>query len=504
MQFKLLGKRRAGILAHLTSLPGPHGHGDLGPSAFAFVDFLAAAGQSAWQMLPVSPPGYGASPYDSPSTNAGSQWLVSLEGLRRDGLLTESELRAPESFRRPAASLSESQAFREKRLRQAHARFLRGHARAPRALEQFRRAQRWWLDDHCLFLASKHAAGGAHWNEWDAPRRKHDARELSRVRADFAGEMAFHEWVQFVFDAQWRALAAHCQRQGVALLGDVPMFVAHDGVDTWAHQNLFRLDKQGRKLVSAGVPPDAFSDSGQLWGNPVYDWKAMQRDQFGWWVARFRRCLDMFDVVRLDHFIGFRRCFEIPADALDARHGRFVRVPGEALFERVQRELGGLPFLAEDLGIVTAEVVALRQQLQLPGMRVLQFAFGDPNGSDYLPHRYARDTVVYTGTHDNDTAVGWYRCLGRSVAGRAEKKRLHAYLGDSREPLHLQLVRLAYASVADLAMIPLQDALGLGQKARMNVPGTSSGNWDWRFDQRDMNRTLATRLRALAASYERI
>lgn len=503
MQFELLGKRRAGVLAHVTSLPGPHGHGDLGPSAFAFVDFLAAAGQSVWQMLPVSPPGFGASPYDSPSTNAGSPWLISLEQLQRDGLLSKTETRAPQHLQKTSAQLGKSQLFREGLLRVAFARYQDANIREPRALTNFRHAERGWLSDHCLFLALKHAARGAHWTQWDGPLRKRSRTALLRAQDELAQEVAFHEWVQFVFDTQWRALAAHCKRQGVALLGDVPMFVAHDGVDTWAQQRLFRLDKRGNKRVSAGVPPDAFSETGQLWGNPVYDWKAMQRDRFAWWVARFRRGVDMFDVLRLDHFIGFHRCYEIPADAQDARRGRFVRVPGEALFEHVGKALGGLPFLAEDLGIVTAEVVALRDALQLPGMRVLQFAFGDPNGSDYLPHRYPSSTAVYTGTHDNDTALGWYRSLGRTAAGRAEKQRVHAYLGPSRDPLHLQLIRLAYASVADLAVIPLQDALGLGQKSRMNVPGTSRGNWSWRFTRGDLTARLAARLRSLAASYER-
>ncbi len=500
--FDLTRQRRAGVLAHLTSLPGPHGHGDLGPAAFVFADFLAASGQSVWQTLPVSPPGWGASPYDTSSTFAGSPWLISLVQLERDGLLTKRETAPPKSFRTGRAQLLESQQFREERLRRAHARFLRH--RPPKGLQHFRQTQSAWLPDHCLFSALHAGNPGKHWMQWRRGLRSRQPEPVAAAQQELRSEIAFHEWVQFVFDSQWQALAKYCREKGIALLGDVPMFVAHDGADVWANQSLFRLNADGSRRVVAGVPPDLFSATGQLWGNPVYDWKAMQAAKFAWWVARFQRCLELFDVVRLDHFIGFSRCWEIPAAAKDARGGRFVPVPGEALFARVRKALGDLPFLAEDLGIVTPQVVALRESLGLPGMRVLQFAFGDPEGSEYLPHRFSRDTVVYTGTHDNDTSLGWYRSLGRGGrAGLDERRRLHAYLGASREPPHWQLIRLAYSSIAAVAVVPLQDCLGLGSRARMNVPGTSENNWAWRVSPRDLNRRLAVRLRKLATTYER-
>ncbi|MEZ4224351.1 MAG: 4-alpha-glucanotransferase [Polyangiaceae bacterium] len=501
---ELTGKRRAGILAHLTSLPGPHGHGDLGPSAFAFADFLHAAGQTVWQMLPVSPPGFGGSPYDSPSTIAGSAWLVSLDVLKRDGLLTARELATPKALAGRERLLA-SQAFREERLRRAHARYLTRRTKAEqRRFDQFVQAQDAWLRDHSLFAALKLAHGGAPWTEWDAALRTRNPAALRRAQAAHDSEVAYRHWVQFEFDAQWRNLAEYCRERGILLLGDVPMFVAHDGADTWAHQALFRLDRQGRRKVLAGVPPDAFSDEGQLWGNPVYDWPAMQRDGFEWWVTRFSRGLQLFDALRLDHFIGFRRCYEVAADAKDARVGQFRRVPGEALFDRLRERLGGLPFLAEDLGIVTDEVVRLRRHLELPGMRVLQFAFGDPAGSDYLPHRFETQTAVYTGTHDNDTTRGWYRTLARTDEGKQEKRRVDAYVGPSPEPIEQKLMRAAYASVAALAIVPLQDVLGLGNSARMNVPGTSKGNWQWRCERRDLSPARAARLKSLARTYERV
>jgi 4-alpha-glucanotransferase len=495
---QLLEQRSSGVLLHATSLPGRYASGDLGPSAHAFAEWLATAEQSWWQHLPIGPPGTGASPYDSPSSFAGSPWLISLELLVRDGLLGADEIAPPRTRPTARARHSESARFREPRLRLAFDRFrARPSQKLVGELERFRVEAADWLDDWALFSALKRAHRGAHWTTFEPELRDRKPAAIRRARRDLEPELSYQIFVQLLFERQWRDLREHCQRLGIALLGDVPMFVAHDGADVWAHRDLFSLDAAGKKTAVAGVPPDAFSSKGQLWGNPLYRWARLQKTGFAWWIARFRTTLRRFDAVRLDHFIGFRRTWQVPARARSAKSGRFVRVPGEALFERVRRELGGLPFVAEDLGLVTQQVHALRERFGLPGMRVLEFAFG-PGGSDYLPHRYPRKTVVYTGTHDNDTIVGWFSSLDRK-----QRARVLAYLGTSGREIHWDLIRLALLSVADVALFPLQDVLGLGNAARMNLPGTAHGNWGWRVRADQLTVPLAERLGELTRCYER-
>jgi 4-alpha-glucanotransferase len=499
-----LDRRSSGLLLHLTSLPGPHAAGDLGPAAHAFADWLAAAGQSWWQMLPVGPPGACYSPYDSPSSFAGSPWLISLELLAREGLLPKQALAPERGLSGARARFDRSEAFREPRLRRAFEQFRsRPAKRLVRELERFREQSRAWLGDYALFSALKQAHRGAPWWQWEAPLRDRKPAELARAGRQLAGEVAYHELLQLLFDLQWRELASHCRERGISLLGDMPMFVAHDGADCWANRDLFFLDRLGRRTVVAGVPPDAFSADGQLWGNPLYRWKRLEKTGFSWWISRLRTTLGRFDAVRLDHFIAFRRYWEVRAGARTAQQGRFVRVPGEAFFEAVRRELGGLPFLAEDLGLVTPEVHELRQRFGMPGMRVLMFAFAG-EGSDYLPHRYPRRTVVYTGTHDNDTVRGWFRSLqSGGERGRKERTRLLRYLGTSGREIHWDVIRLAAMSVANVAIYPMQDVLGLGSDARMNVPGTVERNWNWRLPAGALKPNLATRLGELTRSYER-
>jgi 4-alpha-glucanotransferase len=495
---QLLEQRSSGILLHATSLPGPYGAGDLGPAAYAFADWLAAARQSWWQLLPVGPPGTGGSPYDSPSSFAGSPWLISLELLVRDGLLDAHEI-APRGLGATGrARLSESERFREPRLRLAFERFRGRRGRSlQRELERFRSEAADWLDDWALFSALRQAQPGVCWTAFAPELRDRRPAALRRARQALEHELAYHRFVQLLFARQWSALREHCGQLGIALLGDLPMFVAHDGAEVWAQRELFLLDAKGERTAVAGVPPDAFSAQGQLWGNPLYRWARLRKSGYAWWIARFRATLSRFDAVRLDHFIGFRRHWEVPAHARSAKRGRFVRVPGEELFERVRLELGGLPFVAEDLGLVTEEVHALRERFGLPGMRVLAFAFGG-DGSDYLPHRYPRKTVVYTGTHDNDTTVGWFSSLRA-----AERARVLRYVGGSGREIHWDLIRLASMSVANLALFPLQDVLGLGSAARMNSPGTTRGNWGWRFQSKQLSRPLAERLGELTRTYER-
>ncbi|MFZ5894558.1 MAG: 4-alpha-glucanotransferase [Myxococcota bacterium] len=503
--------RASGILLHPSSLPGPHGSGDLGPSAHRFAEFLARAGQTWWQMLPVGPLGGGESPYDSPSTFAGSPLLVSLELLARDGLLEHKDLVAHPRLKASSRCLWPAvRRYRNLRLRRAFERFVpRSRGDLAHEFEGFREHARAWLRGYALFRALKRAHAERPWTQWERPLALREPDAIERAERELADEVAFQEFVQFAFHRQWEELRARCRDLGVKLLGDVPMFVAHDGADVWQHREIFQLDERGERRVVAGVPPDYFSAEGQLWGNPVYDWPTLERRGYDWWIARMRTTLSRFDAVRLDHFIAFHRYWEIPSWASTAREGRFVSVPGVDFFEKLERAIGGLPFIAEDLGLVTPEVHALRERFNLPGMRVLEFGFSG-DFRDYQPHRYPKNTVVYTGTHDNDTLVGWLsaheRCDEPHEKQRlvAERERALRYAGCVGEEEHWSFIRLALSSVANTALFPLPDVLGLGSEARMNVPGTPSGNWTYRFHAEQLTPEIAERLRMLSEAYERI
>ncbi len=502
-----LHERRSGILLHPTSLPGAHGHGDLGPEAHEFLRFLARAGQSLWQMLPVVPPGGGDSPYDSPSSFAGSPELVSLRYLADEGLLDAGDLVAPSRLRDCArARYGAAKRFRARRLRKAFQRFRSGVAN--HGLHELWERERFWLPDYTLFAALKAHHRGAPWFTWPTELRRREPAALAAARAALADEVAYHEFVQLVFDRQWRRLRGHAQHLGVLLLGDIPMFVAHDGADVWQHQELFQLDDHGERRAVAGVPPDYFSADGQRWGNPLYDWARLRDTGYGWWLERLRSNLRRFDAIRLDHFIGFHRYWEIPKHSPTAREGRFVEAPGRDFFETARKALGDLPFIAEDLGIVTPEVEALRDELGLPGMRVLAFAFAD-GAEGYLPHRFNRRCVVYTGTHDNDTMRGFFEAPEQSKDPQErlqlarQRDRALAYSGsDGREP-HWDLIRSALSSVADTAIFPIQDVLGQGTESRMNIPGTADGNWGYRLRGELLTSAVATRLSKLTETYER-
>ncbi|MBN1607263.1 MAG: 4-alpha-glucanotransferase [Polyangiaceae bacterium] len=507
---ELFSTRSSGILLHPTSLPGPYGLGDLGANAHAFADFLASAGQGWWQMLPVGPIGAGNSPYDSPSAFAGSPLLVALEPLVESGWLRPDEIAAPASLAQARqADYTEAERFRESRMRTAFERFSAArHGTDAQAFEEFRERCKTWLRDYALFRALKQANRGACWTEWPREYRDRSSAGLELAWTRLKQEIEYAEFQQFLFDRQWSALREHCRRVGVRLLGDIPIYVAHDGAETWAHRELFHLDARGRRRVVAGVPPDFFSKTGQLWGNPLYRWPKNQRTGFEWWVSRLGTALSRFDALRLDHFVGLRRYWEVPADAQTAEHGRFVRAPGEAFFRTLTSRFGGLPFIAEDLGLITPEVSALRQRFGLPGMVVLQFAFGaNGAGREYQPHRYERHSVVYTGTHDNDTSVGWLTSLMGEQATteqREEAARVLAYVGCDPGSFHWELIRLALMSVANTAIFPMQDLLGLGSEARMNVPGTMVGNWQWRMDPQQRLPEIAQKMADLCSRYERL
>lgn len=506
-----LSTRSAGVLLHPASLPGPHGIGDLGPAAYSFVDFLADARQTWWQMLPVGPTGKGNSPYATLSAFAGSPLLISLEVLARDGLLSPRLLRRQLRGRPRRVDYTSALRFKLPLLRHAFEVFEKRRHRAKREqLAAFRKRERAWLKDWALFMALREAYGGAPWFQWDSDVRARRPDALKRARRDLKEDIRYHEFVQFEFFRQWAELRNYCVRRGINLIGDLPIFVAADSVDVWAHPELFCLRPDSRPSLVAGVPPDYFSKSGQLWGNPVYRWQMHRKSGYRWWIERMEASLGAFDAVRVDHFIGFLRCWAVPGGAKTAVKGRWMRGPGEHLLEALQRTLGQLPVIAEDLGVVTPEVKALRQQFGLPGMKVLQFAFGkDPEADFYKPHNYPHACAAYTGTHDNDTVVGWFRDRGSTASTRTPKdiraERMFAcrYLGCDGREIHWQMIRAAWASPANLVIVPAQDLLGLGTEARMNLPGHETGNWEWRLPSMQTLHGVTSRLRELTETYSR-
>ncbi|HVR72256.1 MAG TPA: 4-alpha-glucanotransferase [Vicinamibacteria bacterium] len=490
-----LERRASGILLHPTALPSPYGIGDLGSAARGFVDFLAAAGQKVWQVLPLGPAGSGASPYQSPSSQAGNPLLVDLEALAAEGWLARSELAPLRELPRDHVDFARLTALKSGLLERAAAAFLRAGGDRREEFERFRRASQHWLDAYADFMALKDAHGGASWTEW---RGERPDRERARL----------HQAIQFHFFRQWGELKEYARERGVRFIGDVPLYVAHDSVDVWRHRHLFDLEASGRPRTVAGVPPDYFSATGQLWGNPLYRWEVMSLDGFAWFVERMRWTLSIVDVVRIDHFRGLEAFYEVPGQARDARQGRWVAGPGERLLSALSDALGSLPFVAEDLGVITPEVVALRDRFSLAGMRVLQFAFGSADGDDpFKPHNFVPRAVAYTGTHDNDTTVGWFAGGGGVEASpehaRAERERALRYLHSDGREIHWDFIRAIEASVARTAIVPLQDVLGLGSEARFNTPASPAGNWTWRYGEGQLRDEHAERLREMASLYGR-
>ncbi|MCZ8203931.1 4-alpha-glucanotransferase [Gemmatimonas sp.] len=484
--------RAAGLLLHPTSLPGAGGIGDFGPDAHRFVQWLADAGLKIWQVLPLGPTGYGDSPYQCFSAFAGNPLLIHVPGFSIPSGASDRTVDFGAVIPAKQAALAawlDTIPFDER-------------------IRQFVQEQQQWLPDYALFMALKEAHGGVSWTAWEAGARQRDPQALDGWRRQLAAPIERIYKEQCVFYAQFHALRHACRERGIQLMGDVPIYVAHDSADVWANPSLFQLHDDGTLKVQAGVPPDYFSETGQLWGNPLYDWERMAAEGYRWWIARMRAGLALFDLVRLDHFRGFEAYWEVPGDAPTAVNGRWVKGPGATLFQALTNALGALPIIAENLGLITPEVETLRAQLGYPGMAILQFAF-DGQDSNFIPHRYVRDLVVYTGTHDNDTTLGWWQSSGAGDSTRSadtvarEKAFARRYLDTDGSEMHWTLIRATLASVANTVLIPMQDVLGLGSDARMNLPGRQAGNWGFRFSWAQLTPDLTERLHTLTTTYER-
>jgi 4-alpha-glucanotransferase len=489
--------RASGILAHPTSFPGPHGIGDMGAAAYHFVDWLELAGQKFWQLMPLSPVGYGDSPYAALSAFAGNPLLISVEGLGFLNLDTGTDTREYSDFEVDSASAA---AHKLPALRRAFDSFEdRGSPELRQQFREFESDQNSWLRDFAFFMALKERFGGVSWQDWPEEVRVRDEGTLARLAAEEADAIEFHAFVQFLFRLQWTALKRYANERGIRLIGDIPIYVALDSADVWSSPGEFRLLTDRSPEVVSGVPPDLFTKDGQLWGNPVFDWQAMEADGFTWWIERVSRLTELVDVVRIDHFRGLAAGWVVPAGDETARGGRWERAPGLKLFKAIEEALGHLPIVVEDLGIITPDVVVLRQQLGLQGMKVLQFAFDGNPENVYLPHNYPSDCVVYTGTHDNQTTIGWFQSCNE-----IERQQVQTYIGADGSDIAWDFIRLAFASVADLAIVPLQDVMRLGDDARMNRPGIAFGNWKWRYLSHQLHDGLARGLRELASAYGRL
>ncbi len=489
----ILTERSSGILLHPTSLPGRYGIGDLGPEAVRFLEFLADAGQSLWQMLPLTPPGYTNSPYQSLSAFAGNPLLISPEWMASEGFIPKSLLSTLPESPVGRVNFQEVQKHYSGLFHAAYQRFRPGSD-----VEEFRQQNAFWLDDYTLFAALLQEHKGQPWNRWETGLASRQPAPLAAAAKKMRQLVGYHLFLQYLFFRQFNALRAGAEERGVRLVGDLPIFVDHNSADVWSHQHLFALDETGAPTVIAGVPPDYFSETGQRWGNPLYRWEVMKKEGYAWWIERLRAAFALYDVVRIDHFRGFQAYWEIPATEQTAVNGRWRTGPGAGLFRALRKAFGHPPIIAEDLGLITPEVEALRDRFELPGMKVMQFAFSD-SGNPYLPHNFATpNCVAYTGTHDNDTAHGWWETLDRK-----SKRFAQHYLGHRGGHIGWDLIRLAFSSIANTAIVPAQDLLELGSDGRMNIPGSHDGNWNWRMEPGALTPQIAERLREMSQTFGR-
>jgi 4-alpha-glucanotransferase len=494
-----LPKRAGGILLHPTSLPSEYGIGDLGPGAHAWLKWLAKAGCSLWQILPLGPTGYADSPYQSFSAFAGNHLLISPQILLEQGLLSTGELENVPRFSVSQVDFGEVIHWKEELLDRTVARFKsNANSKTLDSFHNFCDAQQEWLDDYALFMVLKREHAGRAWTDWEEGLRDRDERDLKAVSDALPSQIYAQKVRQYLFDTQWFQIKQVAQERGITILGDMPIFVAHDSADVWAHPEFFQLDSEGQPIVVAGVPPDYFSATGQRWGNPLYNWDRIAQDDFNWWVERLRRVLLHVDVIRMDHFRGFEAYWEIPSSEETAIKGRWLPGPGHALLDRLQHALSGLPLIAEDLGVITEEVVALRKAYNLPGMKVMQFGFEGGPDDEFLPHQYEEGFIAYTGTHDNDTTEGWY-----DAASPAIREFCRLYLSSDGKHIAWDMLNALWASVATWSIVPIQDPLELGSEARMNYPSRTHGNWQWRVTEDQLTDDLATRLLELNERHNR-
>jgi len=493
--------RSSGLLLHPTSLPSRFSIGDLGPAAYQFIDFLYETRQQVWQVLPLGPTGYGNSPYMSYSAMAGNPLLISLERLQEQGLVTEEALASLPEYGTDRVDYDVVIQTKRPLLQQAAQRFREEASLELRqAFDNFCAHQVFWLNDYALFMALKEAFGGKSWHQWDEAIARRHPDALEHWRFELLDAIYFQKFLQFAFFQQWADLRTYANDAGIQIMGDIPIYVAHDSVDVWAFPDLFQLDEEtGEPALMAGVPPDYFSATGQLWGNPIYRWERLQETDFQWWIERFKAAFQLVDLVRIDHFRGFCAFWAVPQGEETAINGEWIEAPGEAFFKALEAQLGELPIIAEDLGIITPDVAELRDQFQFPGMKILQFAFGGGTDNHFLPFNHDRNFIVYTGTHDNDTTLGWFHTLPDW-----ERDVLLNYLGCTGDKgIHWDLIRLAMGSVANQAIFPVQDILGLGTEARMNFPSKPDGNWQWRYWDGALSQEVGDRLRFFTEIYGR-
>ena len=493
-------ERSSGIILHPTSLPGLDGIGDLGPEAYLWVNYLADAGCSHWQVLPLGPTGYGDSPYQCFSAFAGNPYLVSPTLLLDEKLLSREDLADRPEFPADKVMYGEVIQWKIKLLDRSYAHFKKSTSRSiKKEFQDFVAAESSWLDDFALFMAIKESNGGVSWKDWPSPLRQREAQALEDFESENADSIMRHKYRQFLFFRQWNKIHQHAKSKGISIIGDVPIFVAYDSADAWSHTELFFIDKKGQPTVVAGVPPDYFSPTGQLWGNPLYRWDVHKKTGYAWWIQRMQAALKIFDIIRLDHFRGFAGYWEVPYGNPTAEIGKWVKGPGDALFKALEKELGELPIIAEDLGEITPDVFELRDQFSLPGMKILQFAFGSDADDAFLPHNYPVNCVAYSGTHDNDTSLGWYK-----NAPESEKDLYRRYMARSGEDVSWDLIRGVWSSVACMTLAPMQDFLNLDSEFRMNYPGRPSGNWFWRVVPTALSPKLQERIFEINFLYSRL
>lgn len=494
-------ERSAGILLHPTSLPGKFGIGDLGPDAYKFIEFLDSAGQTLWQVCPLGPTGYGDSPYQCFSAFAGNPLLISPEILKLKGLLKTEDLHEPPNNNPVQVDFGTIIPYKFNLLKTAFRNFEKKAESEKVQFDKFCKKHSFWLEDFSLFMAVKNHFGGALWTSWDSEIALRKKSALKIWREKLSDEIRFQKFIQFEFFNQWLELRKFANSKNIKIIGDLPIFIAYDSADLWANKELFTVDETGKLIWVAGVPPDYFSPTGQLWGNPLYNWDEMEKDDFNWWVHRIRSLLELVDIIRIDHFRGFEAYWQIPGDAPTAETGKWVKAPGKKFFSSILRQLGDIPILAEDLGVITKQVEELRDKFDFPGMKILQFAFGTGMEKKFLPHNFVKNCVVYTGSHDNDTTRGYFE------KAKHQNNDIYSftrnYLNYWGEDLVLQLIRLGYSSVANLVIIPMQDVLNLGSEARMNFPGRLGGNWSWRFTWNQVSENLASLYKSMTILYER-